>query len=33
MRVVSELIARNASQQDKSAGLPIEACLDVIDGE
>ena len=32
MRVVSELIARNASQQDKSAGLPIEACLDVIDG-
>ncbi len=27
MRVVSELIARNASQQDKSAGLPIEACL------
>ena len=33
MRVVSELIARNASQQDKSAGLPIEACLDVIDCE
>lgn len=33
MRVVSELIARNASQQDKSAGLPVEACLDVIDGE
>ena len=33
MRVVSELIARNASQQNKSAGLPIEACLDVIDGE
>lgn len=33
MRVVSELIARNAGQQDKSAGLPIEACLDVIDGE
>lgn len=33
MRVVSELIARNASQQDKSAGLPIEACLDVIDVE
>ena len=33
MRVVSELIVRNASQQDKSAGLPIEACLDVIDGE
>lgn len=33
MRVVSELIARSASQQDKSAGLPIEACLDVIDGE
>ena len=33
MRVVSDLIARNASQQDKSAGLPIEACLDVIDGE
>ncbi len=33
MRVVSELIARNAVQQDKSAGLPIEACLDVIDGE
>ena len=33
MRVVSELISRNASQQDKSAGLPIEACLDVIDGE
>ena len=33
MRVVSELITRNASQQDKSAGLPIEACLDVIDGE
>ena len=33
MRVVSELIARNASQQDKSAVLPIEACLDVIDGE
>lgn len=33
MRVVSELIAHNASQQDKSAGLPIEACLDVIDCE
>ena len=33
MRVVSELIARNASQQDKSAGLPIEACLDGIDCE
>lgn len=33
MRVVSELIVRNASQQDKSAGLPIEACLDVINCE
>ena len=33
MRVVSEFIARNASQQDTSAGLPIEACLDVIDCE
>ena len=33
MRVVSELIARNASQQDKSAGLPIEACLDVLGHE
>ena len=32
-RVVRELIARNADQEDKSAGLPIEACLDVIDGE
>jgi len=30
-RVVRELIARNADQEDKSAGLPIEACLDVID--
>ncbi len=33
MRVVSELISRNADQEDKSAGLPIEACLDVVDGE
>ena len=32
-RVVRELIARNVDQEDKSAGLPIEACLDVIDGE
>ena len=32
-RVVRELIARNADQVDKAAGLPIEACLDVIDGE
>ena len=32
-RVVRELIARNAEQVDKAAGLPIEACLDVIDGE
>lgn len=31
MRVVAELIVRNADQEDKSAGLPIEACLDVID--
>ena len=31
MRVVAELIERNADQEDKSAGLPIEACLDVID--
>ena len=28
-----ELIERNAGQEDKSAGLPIEACLDVIDHE
>ena len=33
MRVVAELIERNADQEDKSAGLPIEACLDVIDHE
>ncbi len=33
MRVVAELIRRNADQEDKSAGLPIEACLDVIDHE
>ena len=33
MRVVAELIERNAGQEDKSAGLPIEACLDVIDHE
>ena len=33
MRVVAELIERNADQDDKSAGLPIEACLDVIDHE
>ena len=32
-RVVRELIVRNADQEDKSAGLPIEACLDVVDGE
>ena len=32
-RVVRELIARNVDQEDKSAGLPIEACLDVIDNE
>ncbi len=32
-RVVRELIARNVDQADKSAGLPIEACLDVIDSE
>ncbi len=32
-RVVRELIARNVDQVDKAAGLPIEACLDVIDGE
>ncbi|WP_321972256.1 PfkB family carbohydrate kinase [Paratractidigestivibacter sp.] len=32
-RVVRELIVRNAAQEDKSAGLPIEACLDVVDGE
>ena len=31
--VVAELIERNADQEDKSAGLPIEACLDVIDHE
>ena len=33
MRAVAELIERNADQEDKSAGLPIEACLDVIDHE
>ena len=33
MRVVAELIERNADQEDKSAGLPIEACLDVVDHE
>ena len=33
MRVVAGLIERNADQEDKSAGLPIEACLDVIDHE
>ena len=33
MRVVAELIERNADQEDKSAGLPIEACPDVIDHE
>ena len=34
MRVVAELIERNnADQEDKSAGPPIEACLDVIDHE
>ncbi len=30
-RVVAELIERNADQEDMSAGLPIEACLYVID--
>ena len=33
MRVVAELIERNVDQEDRSAGLPIEACLDVIDHE
>ena len=30
MDVVRELIVRNAGQADKSAGIPIESCLDVI---
>ena len=33
MDVVRELIVRNADQEDKPRGIPIEACLDVIDGE
>lgn len=31
MDVVRELIVRNADQQDKSRGVPVEACLDVLD--
>ena len=31
MDVVRELIVRNADQEDKPRGIPIEACLDVLD--
>ena len=31
MDVVRELIVRNADQEDKPLGIPIEACLDVLD--
>ena len=31
MDVVRELIVRNADQDDKPRGIPIEACLDVLD--
>ena len=33
MDVVRELIVRNADQEDKPRGIPIEACLDVLDRE